>query len=61
MCKYFTDCQYCMSDKKKCECMGDGSPFCHDFKCCIPYSTGKDCKKECITYDELIAVYRDHF
>lgn len=61
MCKYFNDCGYCMSDKQKCDCMGDGSPFCHDFICCIPYSTGKDCNKECITYDELIDVYRYHF
>lgn len=57
MCKCYCDCGCCMYDKRKCECMGDGTSFCHMFECRVPYCTGEDCDKECITYDELMEVY----
>lgn len=53
MCKYFDDCNYCMYDKQKCECMGDGSPICHYFICCYC----EDCNKDCISDDELREIY----
>lgn len=57
MCKYYCECDCCMYDKSKCDCMGDGTPFCHYFICSIPCITGKDCNKECISDDELMEVY----
>ncbi len=53
MCKYFDECEYCVYDKTKCDCMGDGSPICHYFQCCYV----NECKKDCISYEELMEVY----
>ena len=57
MCLFYCKCDVCLYDKSKCFCMSDGTPFCHMFKCCIPFYTGKDCDLECISYDELMEVY----
>lgn len=57
MCEFYCKCEMCRYDKRKCFCMGDGTPFCHMFKCLIPYCTDKDCDRECISYDELMEVY----
>lgn len=53
MCEYYNNCRNCGYDHNKCECMGDGSPFCHMFECTI-----ENCQKsECISYEEMTAVF----
>lgn len=38
MCQYFDDCLFCLYDKDKCKCMGDGSLICFSFICCYDTS-----------------------
>lgn len=56
MCDKYCNCENCGYDKKVCEMMGDGTPFCNMFKCTV-----ENCNRlECISFTEELEIYLGH-
>ena len=53
MCNCYCNCDYCIHNWEKCECFAERIAICHKFICVIPFCTGNDCIKDCISAEEL--------